>query len=391
MFQDSHKHNIKVLNFTNFEQITYSIIKLIGTIENVKDCQTIRLTLNSIKTLQTKLAKDKFKILVELNEGINVIELIYCCESVRLELTYQPRSTKYTVTPLYVICKGHNGLFQSPPNQDNSIESACKRITLISKLLQCITAEKLYEHNFSRKTFHLTNSCKIFNSSLNYLTAREMNQQQLWEYLAREIMSSNIGCETQKYLAFLSCTLYCGEFYTESMTSHADLLNITKGHAALGGGGLALFGTGCLYTWPQEFDEILTRFDDGTLVDRCQFLDDSNYRKTRGGCFSTTLGAVLHELYHTFDLGHTSTGIMGRGFDNIHQVFMINEQEHNTQVISKCFHSNIEFKEEFEPEKLSERLEKENKRKEFNVIRRFDETDETYLHKSCAVLLNYHK
>lgn len=49
------------------------------------------------------------------------------------------------------------------------------------------------------------------------------------------------------------------------------------------------------------------------------------FRGTLGSCFSTTLGSVLHELCHTFDLGHTDNGIMGRGFDNIYKVFTTNE------------------------------------------------------------------
>lgn len=46
------------------------------------------------------------------------------------------------------------------------------------------------------------------------------------------------------------------------------------------------------------------------------------FRGTYGGCFSTTLGSVCHELGHTFDLGHSKDGIMGRGFDNIDLVFL---------------------------------------------------------------------
>lgn len=51
-------------------------------------------------------------------------------------------------------------------------------------------------------------------------------------------------------------------------------------------------------------------------------MDDSNYRGTHGGCLATTLGSVLHELGHTFDLGHTREGIMGRGFDYVDKVFV---------------------------------------------------------------------
>lgn len=49
---------------------------------------------------------------------------------------------------------------------------------------------------------------------------------------------------------------------------------------------------------------------------------ESVFRGTYGSCFSTTLGSVCHELGHTFDLGHPRQGIMGRGFDNVHLVFL---------------------------------------------------------------------
>lgn len=94
----------------------------------------------------------------------------------------------------------------------------------------------------------------------------------------REILTSSIGSETKKYLAFLSCTKYCGDKYTDNLKSHEDLLRITQGYVALGGGGLALFGTACLYTWPEKFDDTVNRFLDDREVDRGKFLDDSCYR-----------------------------------------------------------------------------------------------------------------
>jgi hypothetical protein len=38
--------------------------------------------------------------------------------------------------------------------------------------------------------------------------------------------------------------------------------------------------------------------------------------------YATGLGAALHELGHTFDLAHTPTGVMARGFDDINRVFI---------------------------------------------------------------------
>lgn len=40
-----------------------------------------------------------------------------------------------------------------------------------------------------------------------------------------------------------------------------------------------------------------------------------------GGCFATTLGAIVHELGHILDLGHTESGIMARGFDDMDKFF----------------------------------------------------------------------
>lgn len=81
-------------------------------------------------------------------------------------------------------------------------------------------------------------------------------------------------------------------------------------------------------------------------------------RGTLGYCFSTTLGSVLHEICHTFDLGHTESGIMGRGFDNMHKVFLINTDSQKN---------------------LGHRY------------KQLFDNDETYWTQSCAVLMCYHR
>ena len=51
-----------------------------------------------------------------------------------------------------------------------------------------------------------------------------------------------------------------------------------KGHTALGGGNLALFGTGCLHTWARNLDEFVFRFTDDRKIDRKAHFDDSSNR-----------------------------------------------------------------------------------------------------------------
>lgn len=86
---------------------------------------------------------------------------------------------------------------------------------------------------------------------------------------------------------------------------------------------------------------------------------------------------------------------MGRGFDNIYKVFT-NSNSPNQSVdtgyeAQRTFQDKIEFKEEFEPDSLLERLRSENKKKEFIVIKSFEESDDTVLSRSCAVILCYHR
>ncbi|XP_050304600.1 uncharacterized protein LOC126742104 [Anthonomus grandis grandis] len=389
---------IKLINFNQKDFVSYPIIRLVGLVESShsRNClindDHLELFLENknlpdANKTPIKLKQGKFKVFLELQEGCNEFVVHDALQSLPITLEYRPVRSEFTVMPLYVICEGHDGFFQAPSNEKNNIDSACKRIQLCSKLLQCFTAEKLLENGLGRRTFFLEETCQIFRSNVNYQEARKMSQEELWETIGRDIMNSELASPNRKYLAFLSCTNYKGDQYSEHLKSHEDLINITEAYVALGGGGLALFGSACLYTWPEHFSEVISRFEDKTLVDKTQFLDDSCYRGTLGACFSTTLGSVLHELYHTFNLGHTETGVMGRGFDNISKFFTLEDQLE----VTKSFQNPIEFREEFESDKLSERLSNEYKRKDFHVIKKFEENDWTILTKSCAVILAYHK
>ncbi|KAF7287347.1 uncharacterized protein LOC143191030 [Rhynchophorus ferrugineus] len=392
-------HGINIINFGKNETISYAVVKIVGTVRlkrNIPQCPTddTEVIVTSKQTNQQRKIRpgsnNHFKILLQLEEGNNDFRFEFGCQFEEISIKNNSLQSEYTVTPLYIICEGHDGTFQGPVDQKCDIESACNRILLCTQLLQCFSAEKLFENGLGRKTFSIENKCQIFQSKITSDDVAKMSQEELWQNIAREIMTSEISSQKRKYLAFLSCTKYHGELYQDSLKSHEQLLKITDGYIALGGGGLALFGTACLYTWPENFDNILIKFTDETPVDKKNFLDDSCYRGTLGACFSTTLGSVLHELYHTFNLGHTEKGIMGRGFDNIQNFFVMDSVELKSEEIAKNFQNQIEFKEEFEPNKLSERLLNENKRKEYNVIKKLQD-DSTILTKSCAVMLCYHK
>ncbi|KAK0179217.1 hypothetical protein PV327_008030 [Microctonus hyperodae] len=325
LFTSENNESIVIENFVNNEIVTYSLVLIRGRAPILCSCINIRGNKNIVT--QWPIIAGEFRILVDLICGENILELDAGGVKKQLTLLHEPRITRLRVTPIYVICDGHDGYFQGPIHgEDKSPESAATRIGLGARLLQSLTAEKLCEAGYGRKTFQLERDldgpeCLVMHSMLHVDKARAMNQRELWEFIGRELMTGPLASRDRKYLAFLSCTRYRG---APNPRTHEATLASTQGHAALGGGGLALFGSACLHTWPTCLNQVLPKFLDTTMIDTDQLMDDSNYRGTHGGCLATTLGSVLHELGHTFDLGHTRDGIMGRGFNYIDRVFVIN-------------------------------------------------------------------
>ena len=120
----------------------------------------------------------------------------------------------------------------------------------------------------------------VFKSKLTSAEAWSKSASELWDAHARELIESALYSDDVKFLAVMSATRYAGAAPSDERPprSHSELLSRVKGHAALGGGGLALFGSGCLYTWPGRLDQVQQRLRDRTEVDWRRFMDDSAYR-----------------------------------------------------------------------------------------------------------------
>lgn len=290
-------HCIKISNIKNGETLCYSLPLIKGRIltrngNKCFNCSTGKIMLHHyndsgslMTTTEWHVANSEFKCLVSLLLGKNILVFKYCVSQLKMRLEYQPRRTVLRVTPVYIICQGHDGLFQAPTNVDNTVPSACERIALGARLIQSLTAEKLYESKVGRKTFQLEYDlnksgpeCIVFHSHLPVEEARKMDPTELWKHFGCELMISPLGNKDRKFLALLSCTLYHLPKNKESPKTHEDTLSAVEAHVALGGGGLALFGSACLHTWPRHVDEIIPRFLDITRVDTRYFMDDSGYR-----------------------------------------------------------------------------------------------------------------
>lgn len=329
---NDNQHRIHITNYQANECIKYATVLLKGTVSDCclttgdSLCVRVRGYPESFPCTDIKRNRDgmgSFKCLLDLCPGENVIRVDYCNSSTTICLVYDDSLATSQCCPIVkvynVVCQGHNGCFQNHGSNDSTAEIACDKINVGIRLIQCLIAEKLYEAGFARKTFQFI-ACQPFHSAMTVEEARNWHTGQIWNFLAREFIASDNCSKNVKYVGLLACTLYTGLGEDFAYSDRAVKAN-TRAHIALGAGDVALYGTGCLYTWPSSIRHAIECFDSKQAVAIDHQMDDSNGRRTYGGCFATTLGSLCHEMGHIFDLGHTIDGIMGNGFDFVNRVF----------------------------------------------------------------------
>ncbi|XP_055615230.1 uncharacterized protein LOC129761530 [Toxorhynchites rutilus septentrionalis] len=382
------KHSIELSNVSDNDKFSYPIIPLKGSICN-RCSSDLKVQIDNCEwpvSKDLRFTNDKrgrFKLLLRLKKWDNLVTLSYCNYELKLSLFYAGSENSYSVIPLYIICEGHDGRYQSDTDE-NDIKSACNKITLGIELVQSLYAEKLAEKGFGRKTFTIGSLCLPFHSKLSLEESKKMTDQELWNYFAREILLSELyQAEKQKFVGFISSTYYEG--VSNNDFSYANIKRRTTGNATLGGGGLALFGTGCLYTWPEKLVDIVPAFLNGKQVNRKLMMDDSNYRHTYGGCYATTIGSVCHEMGHIFDLGHTKDGIMGSELDHINRVFTLitTTEDLPERIVGR----NTDVR-----RSMNSKLTQIKRPGEFLLkYQQQKESDITYFTNNCAITLQLHK
>jgi len=329
---------IKFWNLSNPTTVSFPVIIVKGCVENyTKEVWDVAGT-SSFLILHHQSAGEvaryeevllqglQFKILLRLQPGENVLTFDFLGVKDTLRVWYTEVENEYDVKLVYIVPNHAEPNFQGPEECDCSLDSAKQRIYLAGELLQSIMAETLWEEGLGRKTFILDTKVHVLNSKLSTEECWSLGKEELWEYFAREIMQSSFKHKKSKYLAFLSCTRYQNPEKIKP-DSFSEVASMTKGYVALGGGGLALFGSGSLWTWPTHLSKVQTRLLNEEKINTDEFMDDSAYRGTVGAMFATTLGSVLHELGHCFDLGHSSSGIMARGFDDLDQYLTLTSRK----------------------------------------------------------------
>lgn len=223
-----------------------------------------------------------FNAFVLLKAGKNEIEVQCGSLFTKKNIYYKPPEHNRSVRLLYVTCLNEEK-FQGPEDMKKDANEAVKRIQIGALLMQTFLGETLYAEGLGRKTFQLEMTKQgmpkvfVIQLPLTIQEAHKFPQEKLWENIAIQILSSPLASRSCKYLAFFCGTRFCNP-QKKKVDNEKDIIDMTKGHVSLGGGGLALVGTGALYTWASDINNILESFESTEKIDSRYFMDFSAKR-----------------------------------------------------------------------------------------------------------------
>lgn len=390
----TNQHSIELKNFRECSVFNREFLLLSGFVKSPCECESIEITRNNDgQSWKVPIFGRNFKQLIRLvRDCDNKLELRFC--NVKLHVNARHKSIgifRYDVQPLYIIVKNSHGKFQTTSDDDrNEIDDAVRRINLALELSQCVFSSKFHENDLDERAFVLQ-PCRVFRSDLPEEEVKLLNQWELYDAIAGELFEKE-GSEwvnRRKFVAFLSCTRFEG-LKDDVEYSYENIKARTFANPALGGGFLCLLGSGCFYTWPDYISEVSEAFRNNTPVDLKQVLDDSNYRRTYGGCFATSLGTLIHELGHCFDLAHTENGLMGNDFDYINRFFL---SENLTEILPKRIVRSCQLTKEqevkFQPRRFT--AIKKPGGQFLDKYRQQRDNDLTFFEANCLVTLWFHR
>ncbi len=236
-------------------------------------------------------------------------------EKLVITLNYKPQTNRHLVRSIYAVDSSGDTNYQSPLADDP--QNYQEKFGTAMLLLQSLTAEWMHDQGFGRLTFNLEldEDQKVIVHTFKDASPKEkyfgMDDLKWWREMYGLVEDGGFPTREAKNVVVAGYTY----FDPEKKQVFA--------HTALGGGGLGLFGSGGMFTWPNSLEDSFRAFSDTTAVDPNIVHNDSAGRDNHWGMAATTIGAVCHELGHTFGLPHTNNnrGIMSRGFDHLNRMF----------------------------------------------------------------------
>lgn len=314
---------IATTNYSGGETIRYPVPLIRGTLADK--------TLTAVEVVNETSHRDtarmkcqahngQFKALTELVPGKNRIVLQAGKDRLALELTYTPQTNPYIVRIVYATDKTGDTAYQTPL-KDDAQDYAGKLGTMMI-LMQTFTAERMNDLGMGRRTFNLEfdeqGRVKVHllrcDKAAQEIYTMGGGRGKLYDYLNKQL-NRQLPHPTAKNVVLPAFS----RFVPETKKNVA--------YTALGGGNMALFGGSNMYCYPRNLADVQRAFMDPTRIDTANFSSDSVGRHTFWACASTSIGATLHELGHTFDLPHCRSGwgIMQRGGDFFNRFWVLTE------------------------------------------------------------------
>ena len=258
-----------------------------------------------------------YKILADLVPGPNKLVLKSDHgdgEETAFTIVFKPQTNTYFVRAIYLTDKTGDTAYQTPLPDDPQDYRGKLSTALLT--MQSFTAERMNDLGFGRRTFNLEldeNGCAVVH------VFKCADPAETYYAMKDQAWFGNIAGQLTPHFP----TKAAKNFVVAAYTRWDPVAKKAKAHTALGGGGQGLFGGGSLFAWPARLQDIQSAFMNATRVDKDKVQDDSAGRSTFWGVASTTIGACLHEVGHSFGLPHSREpmDIMTRGFDHFNRAF----------------------------------------------------------------------
>lgn len=319
---DLHAAVLAVENHKSGELLDYQVVLLRGTVED--GAKTINIShvgaAKKSEITQGVVRDGRFKALVMLRAGTNqlAIQSDRSKAPIVLTLDFAEAKNPHYVRLVWMTDSTGATDFATPTNDVPQDYEA--RVRTAALLMQTFTAESMNDSGYGRRTFRLERDAK---GEVVVHTLKAPKPAASYAELKDTVWWSDV----YQWLNREHRDDYAKNMVLASFTRKDPVTNKMTNHTALGGGNLGLFGSASIFSWPRSIAAAQAVFSDSTVIDQTKVHDDSAGRSVVWGLASTTMGATLHEMGHTFGLPHTKDGrdIMTRGFDRFHRSFVFED------------------------------------------------------------------